>query len=142
MTMTTLKRTIVILFLLMIAFFIYRWISPTWAEYLITRIKTISTMFLGSGNMFWGEETWLSTGQHLPLISGNLASSGIEKTWFVSTLSGMISWTSSTGISPISFTWSSSIISIKKTSISSTSSQGLSSKDIHDTETLLKNLFQ
>jgi hypothetical protein len=147
--MTTIKRTIVILILLAIAFFIYRGISPSWAEHLLDRIKAISTIFLGSGTVSSWTEISSPTGQFLELTWDDFVTGSMEETWLIDILSGMDSdrdpWASSLGDSLPADTWSSAVtptIPGKKTSTFSSSAQWLSSKDIQDTEKLLQNLFQ
>ena len=76
--MTTIRRTIVILIILAVIFFIYRGINPQGADRLIAQVRTIPDRFLWTGNAI----SLLLT-QEETSLSGSLSHSGSVLSWHI-----------------------------------------------------------
>ena len=83
--MTTIRRTIVILILLAICFFIYRGVNPQGADRLLAQVRVLPDRFLWTGNILspYLTQTWTlvtyQTGTKLSVLA-----SWTQKTWWVS----------------------------------------------------------
>lgn len=158
--MKFIKRFLFITFLLVIAFFIYRVINPSWAKALLHDLKSFSndkigTHFSLTGTLIqntWSvlQDTWVvaqDAGVLIPVGEGLQEFTGTDSWLLLDAVDpSQENFTTSTGNAassetppPMPVSSSQPVVSAKTSSSSSSSVKGLSSQDMNDAKNLLKN---
>lgn len=150
------RKTIFIAVVVLLMFFIYRGISPSWADKIINKISSIRQ---NTTNQTWNTNTWWN------LISGTLLSwtensyERLTQSWTLKNLSGTSetanitwatnTWNQKTVVKPWNTnTWTTTKPPVKTTSTTKTTTQTstntnwLSPQDMKDLNELLNNVVE